>query len=132
MGEVTESDVAEGLVSIGDPLPDTQVVVRDAELRQGIPRGIKLMTEPSSLTSECCCSVKHGHGALWIGGSKRICLLEGETEGLRYVSLAPLLLCLTDGILAACAIREIWPSLKVDVSCTWDARTTSSRCTASD
>ncbi len=35
VGEVTESNLADGLVTIGDPLLDTEVLVRDADLREG-------------------------------------------------------------------------------------------------
>ena len=35
MAEVTERDIAEGVVPIGEPLPDTDVLVRDSELRSG-------------------------------------------------------------------------------------------------
>jgi len=37
MAGVSEGDIAVGIVPIGDPLPGTEVVVRDAQLCQGWP-----------------------------------------------------------------------------------------------
>ena len=51
VGEVTESNLADGLVTIGDPLLDTEVLVRDADLREGTCQPARCLEEFTQLTT---------------------------------------------------------------------------------